>query len=68
MYEVVTGEKCDVDLFKDNPPTDGRAHWLDREYLPSTEDVWLGSIIDGCWTGGSRNVCSLLLALDSVEL
>lgn len=23
MYEVVTGIKCEVDLYKDNTPTDG---------------------------------------------
>ena len=68
MYEVVTGVKCEVDLFKDNLPTDGRAYWPKREYLPSTENVWLGSIIDGCWTGGFRDACSLLRALDAVEL
>lgn len=22
MYEVVTGDKCEVDLYKDNAPTD----------------------------------------------
>jgi hypothetical protein len=68
-YEVVTGEKCEIDLFEDNLPTDGRATWPRREFLPSTEDVWLGSIIEDCWIdGGFRNARSLLRALDSVAL
>ncbi|OQE21409.1 hypothetical protein PENFLA_c014G03305 [Penicillium flavigenum] len=69
IYEVVTGEKCELDLFKDNLPTDGRATWPRRELLPSTEDVWLGSIIEDRWIdGGFRNARSLLRALDSVAL
>ncbi|CAG8367993.1 unnamed protein product [Penicillium salamii] len=68
IYEVVTGEKCEIDLFKDNLPTDGRANWPRREFLPSTENVWLRSIIEDCWAGGFRNARSLLRALDSVVL
>ena len=30
IYEVVNGVKCDVDLFKNNLPTDGRAYWPKR--------------------------------------
>ncbi|KAJ6087668.1 Serine/threonine-protein kinase HT1 [Penicillium canescens] len=69
IYEVVTGKKCEIDLFKDNLPTDGRATWPRREFPPSTENVWLGSIIEDCWVdGGFRNARSLLLALDSIAL
>ncbi|EKV12379.1 Serine/threonine-protein kinase HT1, putative [Penicillium digitatum PHI26] len=69
IYEVVTGQKCEIDLFKDNPPTDGRATWPRREFLPSTENVWLGSIIEDCWVdGGFPNARSLLRALDSIAL
>lgn len=69
IYEVVTGKKCEIDLFKDNLPTDGRATWPRREFLPSTEDVWLGSIIEDCWVdGGFPNSRSLLRALDSIAL
>ncbi|KAJ5904743.1 uncharacterized protein N7473_001659 [Penicillium subrubescens] len=68
MYEVVTGNKCEVDLFKDNSHTDGRAHWPERESLPSTQDIWLGEIIEGCWDGRFRSARSLLRALSSVAL
>lgn len=69
IYEVVTGEKCEIDLFKDNLPSDGRATWPRRELLPNTENVWLGSIIEDCWVdGGFQNAHSLLRALDSIAL
>ncbi|CAG7920652.1 unnamed protein product [Penicillium olsonii] len=69
IYEVVTGKKCKIDPFKDNLPTDGRATWPSRQFLPSTENVWLGSIIEDCWVdGGFRNARSLLRALDSTAL
>jgi serine/threonine protein kinase len=67
FYEVVTGKKCEVDLFKDNSPTDGRAYWPKREFLPSTQDIWLGWIIDGCWNGRFRSAQTLLQALDSID-
>lgn len=68
MYEVVTGNKCEIDLFKDNSPTDGRAYWPERKFLPSTQGIWLGWIIEGCWDGEFRSSHSLLRALNSVDL
>ena len=68
MYEVVTGNKCEIDLFKDNSPTDGRAYWPERKFLPSTQGIWLGWIIECCWDGEFRNAHSLLRALNSVDL
>ncbi|KAJ5580313.1 uncharacterized protein N7459_006298 [Penicillium hispanicum] len=68
MYEVVTGNKCEIDLYKHNSPTDGRAYWPERKSLPSTQGIWLGWIIDGCWNGEFRSAHSLLRALNSVDL
>lgn len=65
MHEVVTDE---VDLFKDKSPTDGRAHWPEGKFLPSTQDIWLSGIIEGCWDGEYSGVHSLLQALSSVAL
>ncbi len=65
MYEVITGAKCEIDLFKDNSPTDGRAYWPERRYLPSTQDIWLGCIIEGCWNGEISSAHNLLQALTS---
>jgi serine/threonine protein kinase len=67
MYEVVTGNKCEIDLFKDNSPTDGRAHWPERKFLPGTRGIWIGWIIEGCWNGEFSNAHSLLQALDSIN-
>lgn len=67
MYEIMTGDKCEVDLFKDNSPTDGRAHWPDRNCLPSTQGIWLGWIVESCWDGEFRSAHSLLQALNSVN-
>ena len=68
MYEVVTGKKCEIDLFKYNSPTDGRAYWPERKSLPSTQGIWLGWIIECCWDGKFRSAHSLMQALDSVDL
>ncbi|KAL2789166.1 kinase-like domain-containing protein [Aspergillus keveii] len=68
MYEAVTGIKCKIDLFKDNSPTDGRAYWPARASLPITQDVWLGEVIEGCWTGEIPSAHKLLRALNSISL
>ncbi|KNG90084.1 hypothetical protein ANOM_002094 [Aspergillus nomiae NRRL 13137] len=67
MYEVATGNKCEIDLYKDNSPTDGRAYFPERKFLPSTQDIWLGWIFEGCWNGEFPNAHSLLQALNSVS-
>lgn len=69
MYEVVTGKACDFDLLKSQPPGPTAATWPRREDLPSTENIWLGYIIERCWKKGAlRNACELLAALDSVTI
>ncbi|KAL4899403.1 hypothetical protein BDW74DRAFT_163593 [Aspergillus multicolor] len=67
MYEVITGKKCEIDLFKNNCPTDGRAYWPERKFLPSTQGVWLGEIIEGCWNGGFPDAQSLLHTLNCTD-
>ncbi|EZF28820.1 serine/threonine protein kinase [Trichophyton interdigitale MR816] len=65
MYEVITGEQCEFNLFGDGV-SDGRAAWPRRETLPCTQNVWLGPIIARCWTeGGFRNAHCLSEALAS---
>ncbi|KAI9934534.1 hypothetical protein ASPWEDRAFT_71310 [Aspergillus wentii DTO 134E9] len=69
IYEATTGSSCAFDLFKDNAPDDGRARWPRRDSLPSTEGLWLGEIIEKCWTeGGFGNAHFLSKALDCVDL
>ncbi|KAJ5929177.1 hypothetical protein N7454_007025 [Penicillium verhagenii] len=50
-----------------NSATDGRAYWPERKLLPSTENLWLGRIIEGCWNGESSSAQSLLQALNETE-
>lgn len=69
MYEVVVGEKCDFDIFKNVPPELSRGGWPRREDLPSTQGVWLGSIIERCWTEGAfRNAHDLWKELESARV
>ena len=65
MYEAATGRNCDFDLFQDQPQGPATVSWPRRENLSSTQDIWLGPIIEKCWTKGvSRNSRELALALD----
>ncbi|EAS27154.3 uncharacterized protein CIMG_10356 [Coccidioides immitis RS] len=69
MYEVVTGYHCEFDLFRDQPSGPACAAWPRRDILPSTQDVWLGSIIERCWVKNAfQNARSLLAALELVTL
>lgn len=67
MYEVVVGEKTVFDIFKDLPLEASSGTWPRREDLPSTEGIWLGPIIERCWTKGAfASVHDLRKELDSV--
>lgn len=48
MYEVVTGEPYHFDLYKGQLAGPAIAAWPRREDLPSTQDIWLDSIIETC--------------------
>lgn len=67
IYEIVRGSRCEIDLYKNNDPRNGRAYWPERSDLPSTENLWLGPIIENCWTGGFRDARSLWRALEAVD-
>lgn len=67
IYEVVTGIKCSIDLYKDNSPTDRRAYWPKRGDLPETKDIEFGWIIENCWNGKFRSARSLARALESIN-
>ncbi|OJD12947.1 serine/threonine protein kinase [Emergomyces pasteurianus Ep9510] len=68
FYEVVTGERCGFDLYE-NQQGDLAVRWPRRESLPRTQNVWLGPIIEQCWTKGAfRNAHHLAEALDSINL
>src|SRR5271155_1627309 len=59
---------CKFDLFKDHPSGPARATWPRRNDL-HTQNIWLGSIIERCWTKGAfQDARSPLTALDLVTL
>ncbi|EQL28762.1 hypothetical protein BDFG_08542 [Blastomyces dermatitidis ATCC 26199] len=61
--------RCQFDLFKDLPLDARRAPWPRRTSPPSTQNIWLGAIIEKCWTKGAfQNADRLLEALDSINL
>ncbi|PKX89059.1 kinase-like protein [Aspergillus novofumigatus IBT 16806] len=65
IYEVVSGEHCEFDLHENDV---SRATLPRRETLPSTEEIWLGPIIEKCWTwNGYKNAAHLAEALDAVS-
>ncbi len=69
MYEVITGKICEFDLFKNQPLGYAVVTWPQRSYLPSTESVWLGHVIDKCWTKGAlQDTEELVAELNSVTL
>ncbi len=53
MYEVVTGNSFNFDLFKGQDDGALFPRFPSEECLPSTDHVWLGSIIGKCWRRGS---------------
>jgi Protein tyrosine and serine/threonine kinase len=69
FYTVATGQACEFDLFKDLPYESADDVWPRTEDLPSTENVWIGPMIERCWRKGSfRSTGELLDALNSVAL
>jgi serine/threonine protein kinase len=66
FYEIITGTDCEFNLHENDA---SRASLPRRETLPSTRGIWLGSIIEKCWTPGAyRNVHQLVEELNTVSL
>lgn len=69
IYEAVTRQPCSFDLFKGQPPGPATATWPHRTDLPTTDNIWLGSIIERCWTKGAlRDARELSAVLDSFTM
>ncbi|KKZ65140.1 hypothetical protein EMCG_09006 [[Emmonsia] crescens] len=66
--EVIAGERCGFDLFKDLPGY-ATAVIPRRDSLPNLQDVCLGAIMEECWTKGTfEDECDLLTAFDMETL
>ena len=52
MFQIVTGQSCKFDLLPDTDTDDGRdmVVWPSRHSLPSTDGIWLGHLVEKCWT------------------
>lgn len=53
MFEIITGQHCKLDLLQDWKEPGDPFTWPRRGSLPSTDGLWLGAIIEACWTQGS---------------
>ncbi|KAJ9636936.1 hypothetical protein H2204_005082 [Knufia peltigerae] len=53
MFEVITGQRCKFDLMQDWKSTGDLFSWPRRDSLPSVDGLWLGHIIEACWTQGT---------------
>ncbi|KAL1967208.1 hypothetical protein VTN77DRAFT_3499 [Rasamsonia byssochlamydoides] len=71
LYQVITGgEHRDFGfVFADNHPGPEDPVWPSRAALPETNDLWLGPLIDRCWTQGAfEDARSLLAELESASV
>ncbi|KKY18688.1 putative serine threonine protein kinase [Phaeomoniella chlamydospora] len=57
MLEMITGQHCEFDTLRDWDTVG--ATWPGRDTLPSTNGVWLGHIIEKCWTRGYTSAAEL---------
>ncbi|OCT48536.1 hypothetical protein CLCR_04240 [Cladophialophora carrionii] len=64
MYEVVTGLRCKFDLTQDRKEPENLYTCPRRDSLPSTKNIWLGHIIEKCWTQAFRSAKELAAELD----
>lgn len=63
IYEIVTGEACKFDIFQSWEISGHTSVWPSRDSLPTLENVWLGEIIEKCWTAGYQSATDMLADL-----
>ncbi|OAL32820.1 hypothetical protein AYO20_07777 [Fonsecaea nubica] len=68
MFEIITGQHCRFDIYQDWTGPGDATTWPRRETLPSTSEVWLGSIIEKCWTEGVLSADDLERELKKVNV
>lgn len=64
MFQIVTSQRCSFDIDVD---ANDEIIWPLRESLPSTDDVWLGDIIEKAWTRGFKFAGDLATELKRVD-
>ncbi|EXJ92417.1 serine/threonine protein kinase [Capronia epimyces CBS 606.96] len=68
MFEIVTGQYCSFDIYEQWKEVGDPTTWPRRETLPSTSEVWLGSIIEKCWTKGFASAGDLERELEKENI
>lgn len=68
MFEMITGQRCAFDIYQDWNDVGDPTTWPRRDTLPSTGGVWLGSIIEKCWTKGFASAKDLAAELDNEKV
>ena len=68
MFEIVSGQKCIFDLMQDWKEPGDCFTWPRRDSLPSTSNIWLGHIVEECWTQGIKSAKDLAAKLDNEQV
>ncbi|RMD44600.1 hypothetical protein DV735_g506, partial [Chaetothyriales sp. CBS 134920] len=68
IFLLVTGRPCKFSLEEDAQDPSGPLAWPRRDSLPETDGVWLGDLVDKCWTKGFASADGLAAALRQVEV
>jgi hypothetical protein len=64
MYEIITGRRCSFDLTQDRKELENLYTCPRRDSLPSTKNIWLGHVIEKCWTQAFESAEELAVQLD----
>lgn len=67
MFEMITGQHCYFDIYQDWKGVGNPTIWPRRETLPPTNEVWLGEIVEKCWTKGFETAQDLERELDRAK-
>ncbi len=62
IYRIVTGQDCNFIVWHEGT----KVTWPERDRLPSTESVWLGHIVERCWTRGFTGADEIAKELENV--
>ena len=68
MYELVTGQRCNFDIYQEWEEVEDPTVWPRRDTLPSTNGLWLGSIIEKCWTQQFTSAQDLASELEKEDI
>jgi hypothetical protein len=64
IYEVITGLTCEFDLTQDRKKPENLYTCSRQVSLPSTKELWLGHLIEKCWTQAVKSANELAAELD----